>query len=141
MILIIIVIVIELTFVPFQQLRHSLLVHSWGNRKSREFCDPVLLSSCDTDNTKKVDYTFEELPNLYSIFFLVSFFLSCVVGSRRKFELQFEEDQHRKYTGCSFGVFIVNFGHISHLYSSVFIVNFEHVIAGCYYFVISNYSS
>ena len=63
------------------------------------------------------------------------------MGSRRKFELQFEEDQHRKYTDCSFGVFIVNFGHISHLCSSVFIVNFEHVIAGCYHFVISNYSS
>ena len=29
-----------------------------------------------------------------------------------------------------FGVFIVNFEHISHLYSSVSIVNFEHVIAG-----------
>ena len=27
-------------------------------------------------------------------------------------------------------VFIVNFEHISHLYSSVSIVNFEHVIAG-----------
>ena len=29
-----------------------------------------------------------------------------------------------------FGVFIVNFEHISHLCSSVSIVNFEHVIAG-----------
>ena len=29
-----------------------------------------------------------------------------------------------------FGVFIVNFEHISHLYSSVSIVNLEHVIAG-----------
>ena len=29
-----------------------------------------------------------------------------------------------------FGVFIVNFGHISHLCSRVSIVNFEHVIAG-----------
>ena len=29
-----------------------------------------------------------------------------------------------------FGVFIVNFEHISHLYSSVSIVNFDHVIAG-----------
>ena len=29
-----------------------------------------------------------------------------------------------------FGVFIVNFEHISHLCSSVPIVNFEHVIAG-----------
>ena len=29
-----------------------------------------------------------------------------------------------------FGVFIVNFEHISHLYSSVFIANFEHVTAG-----------
>ena len=33
-----------------------------------------------------------------------------------------------------FGVFIVNFEHISHLCSSVSIVNFEHIIAGwaCY---------
>ena len=30
---------------------------------------------------------------------------------------------------CRFGVFIVNFEHISHLCSSVSIVNFEHVIA------------
>ena len=30
-----------------------------------------------------------------------------------------------------FSVFIVNFEHISHLYSSVSIVDFEHVIAGC----------
>ena len=30
-----------------------------------------------------------------------------------------------------FGVFIVNFEHISRLCSSVSIVNFEHVIAGC----------
>ena len=30
----------------------------------------------------------------------------------------------------SFGVFIVNFEHISYLFSSVFIVKFEHVIAG-----------
>ena len=30
---------------------------------------------------------------------------------------------------CRFGVFIVNFEHISHLPSSVSIVNFEHVIA------------
>ena len=29
-----------------------------------------------------------------------------------------------------FGVFIVNFEHISQLFSSVSIVNFEHVIAG-----------
>ena len=29
-----------------------------------------------------------------------------------------------------FGVFIVNFEHISHLCSSVSIINFEHVIAG-----------
>ena len=29
-----------------------------------------------------------------------------------------------------FGVFIVNFEHISHLCSSASIVNFEHVIAG-----------
>ena len=29
-----------------------------------------------------------------------------------------------------FGVFIVNFEHISHIFSSVFVVNFGHVIAG-----------
>ena len=33
-------------------------------------------------------------------------------------------------TWCRFGVFIVNFEHISHLCSGVSIVNFEHVIAG-----------
>ena len=33
-------------------------------------------------------------------------------------------------TTKSFGVFIVNFEHISHLCSSVSIANFEHVIAG-----------
>ena len=37
---------------------------------------------------------------------------------------------NNKDTWRFFGVFIVNFEHISHLSSSVFIVNFEHVIAG-----------
>ena len=32
---------------------------------------------------------------------------------------------------ASFWCLVVNFEHISHLYSSVSIVNFEHVIAGC----------
>ena len=45
--ILIVVIVIELAFVPFQQLRHCLLVYFWGNHKSRGFCYPVLLSSCD----------------------------------------------------------------------------------------------
>ena len=31
----------------------------------------------------------------------------------------------------SFGVFIVNFEHFSHLYSSVSVINFENVIVGC----------
>ena len=35
----------------------------------------------------------------------------------------------RRQWSC-FGVFNVNFEHISHLFSSVSIVNFEHVIAG-----------
>ena len=38
---------------------------------------------------------------------------------------------------ASFGGFIVNFGDISHLCSSVSIVNFEHVIADWVYFVLS----
>ena len=37
-----------------------------------------------------------------------------------------------------FGVFIVNFKHISQLCSSVSIVNFEHVIAGWVSFFIEN---
>ena len=40
-------VVIELTFVPCQQLRYALLVYSQRNHKSRGFCYPVLLSSCD----------------------------------------------------------------------------------------------
>ena len=43
-----------------------------------------------------------------------------------------------------FGVFIVNFEHISHLYSRVSIVNFEHVIAGWVnnfpFFIINSWS-
>ena len=39
-------------------------------------------------------------------------------------------NEDTKTTRRRFGVFIVNFEHISHLCSSVSFVNFEHVIAG-----------
>ena len=45
--ILIVVVVIELAFVTFQQSRHCLLEYFWGNHKSRGFCYPVLLSSCE----------------------------------------------------------------------------------------------
>ena len=42
--ILIVVVVIELTFVPFQQPHHCLLVYSWGNRKSRGFCYSVFVT-------------------------------------------------------------------------------------------------
>ena len=50
--ILIVVVVIELVFVPFQQPRHCLLVYFWGSHKSRSFCYPVLLSSCDSSVKK-----------------------------------------------------------------------------------------
>ena len=43
--ILIVAVVIELTFVLFQQPCHCLLVYSWGKHKSRGFHYPVLLSS------------------------------------------------------------------------------------------------
>ena len=50
----------------------------------------------------------------------------CKIGSK----LTIKKPTRRQW--YRFGVFIVNFEHISHLCSSVSIVNFEHVFAGWY---------
>ena len=45
--ILIVVAIIDLTFVPFQQLSHCFLVHFGGSHGSRGFYYPVLLSSCN----------------------------------------------------------------------------------------------
>ena len=62
-----VVIVIELAFVPFQQPRHCLLVYFGGNHKSRRFCYPVLLFSCDIRTFQK--YFKSGFPHYFLLFF------------------------------------------------------------------------